>query len=96
MSSEKVVAFTGCDLPTPKGEAVEGLVEMLETYLTNAKSGILVGVAIAGVLDDGTLAGLASTGFKAGIGHASGLESSLNRLNRRFGAWMDGAQGENG
>jgi hypothetical protein len=89
VSGEKVVAMPGFALPTPKGEAVEGMVAILEQYLENAKSGILVGVAIAGVLDDGTVSGLSSTSFKAAIGRAAHLESSLSRLNRRYGAWMD-------
>jgi len=44
-----VTALPGYVVPVPEGEAIPRIVELLEELLAEAKSGVLIGVAVATV-----------------------------------------------
>ena len=87
-----IVGFRGWTAPTPFGEPVKTVVDCIESYLALAKSGDLVAVAIAGVIRDGSAIPSTSDEYQWEVGYDYALESSLNRLVRRYGRDMDGLQ----
>ncbi len=87
--SEKVVALPGHSIPHPGGAPVPEVVASLERALNEARQGILVAVAIAGVVDDGTGSPMSAVAFQCAPGQKLRLENSLMRLVRSFGAWLD-------
>jgi hypothetical protein len=87
--SEKVVALPGFSVPTPKGQPVASVVDILKEFLALAEAGQLTAIAVAAVMEDGTSSPIIHSDFSAAAGRAWPLYAGLGRLNRRFGAWLD-------
>jgi len=89
--SDNVVPMPGFHAPVKSGEPVPRVVEILETFLEEAKRGDLVAVAIAAVQPDSTPGAqpFTRTGFEYAAGNGYALESAINRLHRRYGRYMD-------
>lgn len=90
MSGESnVVAMPGYSVPTPYGEPVDSVVEIMREYLARAEAGEIRAVAIATVASDGGKDESIFTDFAAAAGHSWALFAALGRLSRRFNAWLD-------
>jgi hypothetical protein len=90
MSNENVVAFPGYSVPTPAGEPVQSVVEILREYLEKAEAGQVVGVGIAIVMRDGTKASeWIDSDFSAGASYAWSLNAAVGRLTRRLEKHLD-------
>jgi hypothetical protein len=85
-----VVAMPGYMAPTPKGEPVPGVVEILRDALACAERGEYVAVAVAAVVDDGQKTALLFSDFTGRPGASSDLYSAIGRMKRRFERWLDG------
>lgn len=86
VSGEKVVALSGYSVPTPNGEPVKSVVDILREFAAKAESGELRAVFIAAVEQDGKQV----TGdFAAAAGHSWDLYAAVGRAKRRFDFWLD-------
>lgn len=85
-----VVAMPGYAIPTPKGEPVPRVVEILRDALACAERGEYVAVALAAVVDDGQQTPLLFSDFTGRAGASSDLYSAIGRMKRRFESWLDG------
>jgi len=83
MRGEKVVALPGFAVPTPIGEPVKAVVDIMRDYLDRAESGQLRAVALAGVMVTDTASPNIETDFAAPQ-HAWALNAAIGRLTLRF------------
>lgn len=89
MSGGKVVALRGNSVPTPVGEPVRDVVEMLREYLDKAEAGQLRAVMVAGVMVTDSASPMIDSDFTAPT-HAWDLYAGLGRLTRRYEKFLDG------
>lgn len=82
--SENVIALPGFSIPTPKGEPVGEVVEILEELLALAQAGQLVGLTASYVLDDGTECMCIDHRLACRQNSSFALSASLRRLNHYF------------
>jgi len=81
----QVVAFPGYSVPTPKGEPITSVVEILKEYLEKAEAGQIQGVGIAVILGDGTVgAESLETDFSSASGFSWALYAAIGRLHNRI------------
>jgi len=88
MTTENVVALPGYSVPTPKGEPVQGVIDILKEMVEQAECGRLRAIGICTVLDDGAPGTTISNQF-CGDGHSWDLEVSARRLLDRIREWSD-------
>ena len=86
--SENVVALPGFAVPTPKGEPVQGVVDLLTEMLELAQAGQLRAVGVAYVIDDGAPTPITGRNF-CGSGLSAPLEVSARRLWQAVCKWSD-------
>ncbi len=91
MSGEKVVALPGYSIPTPHGQPVKSVVEILREYLAKAESGSLRAVLVAGVEQCGVTDSETINGdFAAAAGLGWSLGAAAGNVLRRYEKWIDG------
>lgn len=79
----------GYSVPTPKGEPVASIVEMMREYLAKAESGELVAVSIAAVCAFNGADERIESDFSAAAGFSWPLYAAVGQMNRRLNAWLD-------
>ena len=89
MGSDKVVALPGFSIPTPQGEPVQSIVDMLEDYLQKAKAGVVVGAALAVVLKPDAAGEIIDSDFCASANQAWNLNASIGAMVRKYERMMD-------
>ena len=85
----KVVALPGFSLPSPVGEPVPAVVEILREFLAWAECGDLRAIAIAGIRHSVGNTPMAETNWCAVAGSSWDLYAALGRLNRKYEKWLD-------
>jgi hypothetical protein len=87
--SDNVVALPGYSVPTPSGEPVAPVVEILREYLAMAESGELRAVALACVCAASEADERIVSDFAIGAGTSWALEAAIGRMRRTFESAMD-------